>query len=302
MLTQRQKTVILSLHRSGHNVTNIIKVTELNRATVDKILSSRRRVVVLSDPHCGHIAGLTPPDWWDLPHTVKFRAQMEEIWIWYGWLMEVLKPDTVFCIGDMLDGMGKKSGGTEQITLEWLAQVNMAYEVVRATGAKICQMVYGTGYHTGQENDYEDILCAKLNDNGIKSCISGHGFPKVHNIQFDIKHKIGASSVPHGRSTALMKSKLWNSLWAERGQQPTADVLLRGHAHYFDYVGNQQYLAVICPALSGWGSKYGVRQCEGIVDTGLIWFDIYDGDTLETLDFRYDIPNLSTQKVVPEVI
>jgi hypothetical protein len=171
----------------------------------------------------------------------KYKAQQTEAWGWFTSACERLKPDTVVGVGDMIDGKGKRSGGTEQVSGSWRCQTKMAVELIEATGAKRVILVYGTPYHTGEEDDYEDLIVDKLTDRGMFATISGHEFIKVHNITFDVKHKIGASSIPHGRSTALMKSKLWNSMWAERNQQPNCDVLIRGHVHYFDYVGNSLY-------------------------------------------------------------
>lgn len=57
-------------------------------------------------------------------------------------------------------------------------------------------------------------------------------------------------------------------------------MFLRGHVHYFNYCGGssggRHWLAVTVPALQGPGSKYGVRQCSGTVDFGLIHFDVDD--------------------------
>ena len=44
-------------------------------------------------------------------------------------------------------------------------------------------------------------------------------------------------------------------------------------------------------------SKFGVRQCEGVVNTGLLWFDIYDGTDLSNLHWQFDVPDFTTQKV-----
>jgi hypothetical protein len=253
--------------------------------------------MVISDGHGGHVAGLTPPKYQNYHAGLgKFQDQQEEAWNWYSGTCKRLKPDILFYTGDMVDGKGKRSGGSELISPLWKVQCDIACHVIRETGAKRLVAVYGTPYHTGMEDDYEEFIIDKLKTD-MFCTISGHEFPKVHDIQFDLKHKIGSSTIPHGRSTAIMKSKLWNTMWAERQQQPNVDVVIRGHVHYLDYVGNSQWLGMVMPALCGWGSKYGVRQCEGIVDFGLVWFDVYDGDDLSTLQWHWEIPKLSTHNV-----
>ena len=87
-------------------------------------------------------------------------------------------------------------------------------------------------------------------------------------------------------------------MWNDHDQgQPLADVVLRGHVHYHEFTGNSQGLAITCPSLQGWGSKFGQRQCEGIVDTGLLWFDIRPGDTVNTLQWHSVLPHFGHHQV-----
>ena len=296
MLTKDQKKQILDSVQLGIQKQQIARQLGIANNTITNLLATKKRCMVISDPHCDHVAGLTPPRWhYLLP--VKYQAQAKEMWGWYNDKCKLLKPDIAYVMGDVTEGKGKRSGGSELITGSWKEQIGMGCEVIEATGAQTIVMVNGTPYHVGDDEDYEDILADKLRDRGHNVKIGGHEFPKVHDIQFDLKHKIGSSSIPHGRYTALAKSRLWNQLWKDIDGQPKSDIIIRGHTHYFDYCGNNNFLAMICPALSGWGSKYGVRQCEGIVNTGLLWFDIYDGTDLTNINWRFDVPKFATQKV-----
>lgn len=302
MLSDKKASSIFQLNRVGVKQQEIAKAVGVSLGTVNRVLNESTRVVVISDAHCDHVSGLTPPKWWNYrPQTVKFAEQMEESWKWYTTMMKGLKPDVLFVMGDMVDGKGKRSGGTELITGQWREQIKMGTEVITTAGAKRIVMVYGTPYHVGDDgDDYEDLILDKLTDKGYDVTLGGHEFPMVNGIQFDLKHKIGTSGIPHGRSTAIKKSRLWNILWNEREQQPSASILLRGHAHYFDYTGSHEWLGIICPALQGWGSKFGVRQCEGVVDTGLLWFDVPKRATeLQDVTWNWSIPRLACQKVVP---
>jgi len=289
MLTKSQKGKILKLVQTGIQKQEIAKLLKISATTITSLLATRIRTMVVADSHCGHVAGLTPPKWHQ--RFSEFYPQQVEMWDWYSSKCKELKPDTVLALGDLIDGKGKLSGGTEQITTSIKEQLKMAECCIQEADANEVIGVYGTPYHVGMDEDYESFI------KNVK--MTGHDFPLVHGIQFDIKHKIGVSSIPHGRYTALAKSRMWNQLWNDIEGQPKADIVIRAHTHYFEYCGNNRYLAMICPALSGWGSKFGVRQCEGIVNTGLIWFDIYDGTDLSNLQWRFDVPSLETQKVLP---
>ena len=239
----------------------------------------KKRVVVTADKHCGHIAGLTPPDWWYNPGSLNPRRtaiyeQQKAMWEWYAKTLKKLQPiDILFDLGDNIDGKGLKSGGTEQLTCDMMEQAEMAAVCINEAHAPVIELVYGTGYHTGLSEDMEEAIIPLLDGN---AAISGQEWPGVNGVVFDIKHFIGNSSIPHGGHTAKAKSKLWNLIWASRDQQPKADVLLRGHVHHYDYdyESSLQCLGITCPALQGFGSKFGVRKCEGIVDMGLLVFDI----------------------------
>lgn len=285
MIATEKKTEVLWLEAIGLTRGEIATRVNISIKSVHMIVNDRKRILTIGDLHCGHESGLTPPDWQD-------TKQQEEIWKWYSDRVKSLGADILFCMGDMMDGKGKRSGGTELIEPTWKGQIDMAAECIRETGCKVIIMVYGTGYHVGDEEDYEGILASQV---GAK--IKSHAFPVVNGIQFDLKHRIGSSSVPHGRSTAIKKERLWNVLWHMIEGQPVSQVFLRGHTHYYDATGNAWYKAIICPALQGWGSKYGERQCSGIVNTGLIWFDIRKGDTIQTMKYYVDCPQFATHKV-----
>ena len=293
MLSQAKKAEILTLIASGMPKGEIARLAEVNPSSITKLLKTRKRVLIVSDSHCGGAYGLTPPDW--QYKSSSFYGQQVELWGWFKRTVEMLKPDICIFAGDAIDGKGKRSGGIEQITTSFKKQLVMFRKVLETINAPKVTMVRGTPYHVGTEEAYEDFMGLMKTDFEVK--IGGHEFPIVHGIQFDVKHKIGSSSVPYGSLTPLAKAKLWNRIWNDHEGQPKADVFIRGHAHKFDFCGNQEYLGITCPTLCGWGSKFGVEQCEKVVDTGMLWLDIYDGSTLDNLHLQRDLPKLRTQRV-----
>ena len=239
--------------------------------------SQSKRLVVISDLHCGHRAGLTPPMYQyresDTPTRRKYGAVQEAMWNWYSKTAKSLGyVDILVVNGDAIEGKGERSGSTELLDADRSVQVDMAMECINAFKAKKVYLVYGTALHTGKEEDWEKVLAEKLGTD-----IHSHVWFDVNGVVFDFKHKIGSSTIPHGRATATLRDKLWNSLWAERELQPKANIIIRSHVHYFGVAGDAMGLVFTTPALQGPGSKFGARECSGTVDVGLMVFDCDKG-------------------------
>jgi len=238
-----------------------------------------RRVVILSDLHSGHHAGLTSPAWWtpeSAPgHLGVFAQQQRAMWRWYEAEIARLQPiDTLIVNGDAIDGRGSRSGSTELITADLKVPCQIAADAINVTSADNIRIVAGTPYHSGPDGeDWEDVLTSMVGTHPMK----GHLFLSVDGVIFDVKHKVGSSGIPHGRHTAISKERLWNVLWHERNGAPKSNVIIRSHVHYHEFSGNPMHIAMTTPALQGWGSKYGERQCSGIVDIGFVHFDVEDG-------------------------
>lgn len=235
----------------------------------------KKRVVVLSDLHCGHYAGLTPKQYWQR-NTPQFEQQ-RKMWNFFVKEIENLKPiDLVVVNGDTIDGRGERSGGTELITSDRKTQIFMAEECVKVCEAKEYKFVYGTPYHTGKEEDWESVLGRLFNTEP-----TGHAMFKYGGLVWDIKHKIGGSTVPHGAATPILKEKLWNTIWTMYNGQKEANIVIRSHVHKFLYVGDNKFMCVVTPGLQGFGSKYGTRQCSGIIHIGFVYFDVYDNGEID---------------------
>ena len=235
-----------------------------------------KNIVALGDLHCGHIAGLTPPEWWvSKAAAPKARAYQQESWQRYEQLVNNFgkRVDVLVVNGDAIDGRGERSGSVELITTDRNKQADMAVRCLEMWKARKVIMTYGTPYHTGQAENFENRVAEALDAD-----IANQQFVEIEGVVFSIKHKpAGTSGVPHGRHTGVARDRLWNVLHADLKNQPKADVILRSHAHYHAYAGGPGWLAMILPALQGPKSRYGERECVGVVDWGVVYFTVNKG-------------------------
>ena len=242
-----------------------------------------KTVMVMSDLHCGHVVGLTPPSRHATLSKLATKSQKtlektrEKLWELFHKEVKARKtPDILIVNGDAIDGDGGRSGGSELLTPDPLEQADMAAECIKFVKAPKVYMTFGTPYHVGQACDHERVVQNLVQDSKHnEEChLKSHLYLDVNGCMFDCKHKTGGSGIPHGRHTAVAKEKLWNILWSATGVAPESDVIIRSHVHYAAYCGGPNHLAMTTPALQGLGSKYGTRQCSGIVDWGFVWFEV----------------------------
>jgi len=260
-----------------------------------------KRLVVISDLHCGHRIGLTPPDWWyddrvATGRNAKIAKYQRELWNWYAAVIQTLQPvDYLVVNGDAIDGKGGKSGSSEQAQADRNEQCKMAVKCIDIVKAKEVGIIYGTPYHAGTEEDWEFTISEMVKTPVM--FVSGQEFFKLNGVIFDFKHKISSSTIPHGRFTAIAREKLWNIIWSSRDQQPKADFIIRSHVHYHiidtDPAGG--WVGIITPGLQGFGSNYGVRQVSFTIDIGLIYFDVKENGQC---DQKTKLATLSQQKAL----
>lgn len=254
-----------------------------------KNATSFRRVIFIQDTHCGHLTGLTSHEYND--KTKAYYDFRTESWIWFNNVIEQMKPFD-YCVynGDLIDGRQSKSGGMELLTNDRLEQVRMAVAIHNKINPVKSVVIRGTKYHTGKEENFEDDFADRINAN-IYDRFLGDIAGKV----FDVRHKIGRSSVPSGRLNPLSRQIIWSRLRDEKSGVK-ADVIVRSHVHYSVYIEESGIVAFTTPALQG-HSVYGSQECDGEIDYGLRILDIYpDGRIVPHLF----LPDLETLK--PKVV
>jgi hypothetical protein len=199
--------------------------------------------------------------------------------------------------GDCIEGKGLDSGGMELLTADRHEQVKMAKEAIDLTEAKKVRILYGTRRHTGKEEDFESVLANIVKCSDVE--VHGHGFFNINGCGIDVKHKVTSSTIPHGRLTAIARARMWNVIWfSEHERQPKADIIIRSHVHYHNFCGSDSWLAMTTPALC-YNSSFGIRECEGLVDVGLICFDF---DENGRFTWKTIMANFKDMKVAAESI
>lgn len=228
------------------------------------------RIAIVGDMHCGHHAGLTPPRWINgafhhPDHPLhKLAVVSGKLWDWYiKEVKAVGAVDMVVDVGDSIDGTGEKSGGTELNDRDRNRQVQAAIDCHRVWKTSNRLFVYGTGYHTGNHEDFENQIAEEFN-----AKIGSHEWIQVNGITIDVKHHLNKGK------NALLLEIGHNQEWAESGLQPRADVLVRGHVHahriqtWYSQKNQRHVTAYSNLPLQFWATKFGGRRCSGVVHYG----------------------------------
>lgn len=227
-----------------------------------------KKIVLISDLHCGHRGGITPPQY----HQDGYWGEIQkETWNWFSSTVKSLgQVDFVSVIGDAIDGNGAINLGVEQITTNRLDQVRMAEETLSEFNSERFGFIIGSPYHTGKTEDFEEILSNRMNGEFCEV----HKQISVNSTIFDFKHVVGGTSIPYGKATAINKESVWATLKAERGLSDKPHVLARAHTHKFHFAGDTDGLRMTLPALQ-FSSLYGAKNFSGITDYGFVVFDVY---------------------------
>ena len=174
----------------------------------------------------------------------------------------------------------------------------MAAACINYIGAPKALLLFGTPYHAGMEEDWEREIVPLIKNAQVK--ISGQDFPTINGLQFDVKHFIAGSSIPHGKATPLLRDKLWNTIWHnEHELQPQADILIRSHIHYMmEYSEPAEWRALTTGMMMGFGDKFGVRKMARIAHIGFWKIDIEENGDYECQPIKALLEHQKAQSYV----
>jgi len=227
------------------------------------------KILIVSDMHCGSRGGLTPPQfnsWVEADALSRYRAQ---IWEWYTSVVKGKKFDLCIGTGDLIDGQQLKNRGRDTITTDFCEQMDIAEFCLSKINAKKWVFVNGTGYHVG--DDFERIMADKYK----AKCYDFVRFSFAGKI-FNVRHKVGGTSVPYGKATSITKEMVFDTIMGDVNNcDKSADIFIRGHTHQPVYVYDPCYdkHCIITPPLQG-PSSFGQKNCTGIIKPGLCIINI----------------------------
>jgi hypothetical protein len=195
----------------------------------------------------------------------------EKTWRWFSDKIKSLSPiDILIVNGDAIDGKASRQGGVELLTADRTVQADMATSAIKFCKAKKVMMTYGTPYHTGDAGeDFEKLIADQVGADKIEA----EGHYDINGLQVVCKHIIGNSASPVASMTAMRSAQVKQVLWALRGQQPHANLIIRSHIHrcYGIVEPGSNFEGWTTPALQTMGTRYGSRQCDGLpIDVGFL--------------------------------
>jgi hypothetical protein len=247
----------------------------------------------MADTHSGSPVGLTPYP--NNPIQRELYLKYEDAIKWFG-----EAPDVVVAVGDITEGVDPKLDVED---MKIVSQFEKSAELLAKWKAKKEYiLVRGTRVHVSvQFQELEEIATAIIKNKcqekyGIIPKVTIHSKLKttINNwFLVEARHFIGASVIPHGRSTAPMRSQMWNILNAAlKSYEDEAPVhwpqlLVFAHTHYYNYTDNAWGATMILPAWKALGDKFGDEICDGHVDLGIVKTIIEGEDTKKwTKDVR----------------
>jgi len=173
--------------------------------------------------HCGHLLGLTPPQY----HDDTNRDWLGPLWQFYdATLSQIGKVDAHVFDGDAIDGHQEKDPSALLKPMVNV-QTDMAEEAIRLVRARKRYVIRGTGYHTDMQCSYEQYVADALNCDCLDELrIEANG------CRLHFRHVVGRSDTPYGQGTPALKEIINEMLAADIEDYDAADVLGRAHVHY----------------------------------------------------------------------
>lgn len=239
-----------------------------------------KTIAIISDMHCGSSWGLTPPSWHRKESHYAYPLQ-KETWDTYCRVVKRWSnPDVLIVNGDCIEGRQDRQGGAELITNDRNVQVEMAVQAIRRWNADKIFITYGTKYHVGdQAEDFEFNIYQQLRKI-THTKIEGHLFFKCEGLVIDARHKLGSSSIPHGRGTALLREMMWNLIQSANDEAPKANIIIRSHVHYHILLEVPNRLMFTTPSLQLSRGRYGSRECSGQTHWGMVRLTLHKGQII----------------------
>lgn len=197
-----------------------------------------RRILILGDTHCGAVTGLWHPEYKTRhQNTIKLNPLQEEIYEKWEQMKEDVQKrdsyDTIFLMGDLIDGLNRKSFGRERMVSDLNEQVGCVLKLLRP----LCKNkevfgIQGSGYHGSLDYEVDRRICHELH---------GQYGGSIANIRLKSTNKI--INISHGSGfpaqyigSKMSKEILLSIMSAKLEKTPNIDILIRGHFHEYAHL------------------------------------------------------------------
>jgi predicted phosphodiesterase len=204
------------------------------------------RIVFVSDTHVGSSYAVFPEDYRNPEDGTPIalnRQQKKLLREWERLASEFSPADVIILLGDLIDGpQTRERLGT--LKLQNVAhQVDAFVQLFKGTWRwRRLYVVRGTSYHVEVQGVHAEELIARAL--GAEKVDSGKFSDYVLNLRIHDKilncaHHVGFSRVPHLRATPVLRELVLNN---------GADIIARGHVHYYLEVRAGERIAFTCPS------------------------------------------------------
>lgn len=204
-----------------------------------------KRVLVVSDIHCGSIFGMMPPNFETSDGAPKSQnAGQKHLWDCWNHMLDAAKAaklDAIVVNGDVIDGPQPAQKGTELSLALLFDQRGAAIETLRPLSVLApMYFVKGTEYHDCKSGASVEAVAEDLHGVRYKGVGSGKFSKDVLDLEIDgvvlnFSHGISVASGFY-RATAHDREGIWSALAGKDGKVPKADCVIRSHAHFFVHV------------------------------------------------------------------
>jgi hypothetical protein len=161
-------------------------------------------------------------------------------------------------LGELTEGPGKKST-LELWTSDMEQQAEAQAELLAMWNCPDYRLCYASKYHSGDESKTDRQVVKDLMLMGRKADIKAIQRLDIMGLKVMGRHKVGASSTPHGKASQLAKASTIDMLRGAYRNYPGADLYFFAHTHEYAVAGNDMYMAYNNPCQKWPLGEYGIN-------------------------------------------
>jgi len=230
-----------------------------------------KRLVVINDLHAGSKYGPIPPGW-KQSDGAKAPGVEANHWLFEKFESaadEFKKPDILVVNGDITDGHQHINYGREVWATDAIDQVKLGEHLIGLYNAKEIYVVYGSPYHV----QYQGLQVERFIARSLKAKGVGWRLRRdLGGVTCSFAHHITVSSTSwQYRTTPLAVQMVLDKL---HNEQNSANLICRGHAHYFCFAGFDNQLAIVVPGYQGQTPYGAMKQPEIRPKIGMVAIEL----------------------------